>query len=198
MAPHFSPGVSLLLLAISAGCSPGREDFQYAPRTALAEVRSVSDTTQQAPAVTAMVSVVGILQGNQKGEIPDAVEIRMRFENNGPEPLTFDPHTLDLTTPLLLPFPRPIVRPPGPLTVAPMKAGNLAVQFPLPPLPNGSGDLNLLQLDWNIQIGGKNVSQSVRFRRVVPSNYYYDPYAGYPYPYGGWSDPAGYTYPNPY
>jgi hypothetical protein len=193
MTRRLLPVVTLLFLAFAAGCSSDSEEFRYNPSTAIAEVRSASAT----PAVTAMVSVVGV-HANEKDGSPDSIQIRMRFENNGSETVTFDPRTLDLTTPLLLPFPPPIVLPPGPLTVAPLQAGNLTVQFPLPPLPHGSEDLNSLQLDWSIQIGGKKVSQSVRFRRVVPSNYYYDPYSGYPYPYSGWSDPAGYTYPYPY
>lgn len=178
--------VSLQLLALAVGCSPYEDDFEYAPRPALVEVRSTSP--QRGPAVSALVSVIGIRREDRKLGVPESIEIRMRLENNGPETVVFDPRTLSLTNGRLVPFPPPIVRPPGPITLAPTQSVTLSAFFPLPRTPGHDGDLDSLELRWIAQVGTQSVSQSASFRRVYPRFYYYDPYWAYPPPfywYGG-------------
>jgi hypothetical protein len=78
-----------------------------------------------------------------------------------------DPKTLEMGNRQLLPFPPPIVRPSGPVTVPPMGAANLSAFFPFPELPPNA-DLNSLQVSWVMRIGSHDVNQSVNFRRLYP------------------------------
>jgi len=188
MARRFCLTVSLLLLASVAGCSPYVDDFQYTPHPAMAEVRSTSP--QQAPAVTSLVSVIGVRREDRQEGIPESIEIRMRIENDGSEPAAFDSRTLVMTNGQLVSFPPPIVRPPGPVTAPPMRSVNVTEFFPLPQRGPEGGDLDSLQLRWLIQIGDQKISQSVNFRRVYPRFYYYEPYWGYPY----WGSPPYFWY----
>ena len=174
------PMVSLLVLVSAAGCSPYLDDFRYAPRPAVAEIRSTSP--QQAPAVTAMASVIGVRREDRNEGIPESVEVRLRLENNGAETVVFDVQTLNLTGGQLLPFPPPVVRAPSPITLTPMQSMTLTAFFPLPRSFH-EGDLDSLVLRWIVQVGGQKVSQSVTFRQVYARVYYYDPYWG---PYRGY------------
>lgn len=181
MRRYSVPTVGLLLLASAIGCSPYEDDFEYAPRPALVEVRATSP--QRPPVVTALVSVIGVRREDRKEAIPQSIEIRVRLEDNGPETVVFDPRTLNLTNGRLMPFPPPIVRPPGAITLAPTQSVTLTAFFPLPHVPGRDGDLDSLELHWIVQIGEQKVSQSASFRRVYPRFYYYDPYWAYPAPY---------------
>lgn len=171
--------MGLLLLAFVSGCSPYAGDFQYVPRPAMAELRSTSG--QQAPSVTAMVSIIGVRYEDQKEGIPTSFEVRIRLENDGSQEITFDPNTLEMTNSQLLAFGPPIVRPPGEVAVAPMQSGNLTAYFPVPRHPPDEGALDSLQVRWIVQLGSQKISQSVSFRRVYPRVYYYGPYWGWPY-----------------
>ena len=80
----------------------------------MAEIRSAS--TQPAVAVSAMASVIGVRREDRGEGIPESVEIRLRLENDGPEPATFDPHSLELAAPpSCCRFPSPVVRTPSPI-----------------------------------------------------------------------------------
>lgn len=177
--------IGLCLLAAVAGCSPYEEDFQYVPHPALAEVRSTN--SQQPPTIASLASVIGVRRADRQADIPESFEVRMRIENDGNEQATVDPSTLEMTNGQLLPFPRPIVRPPGIVTVPPTRSANLTAYFPIPPRRPQPGDLDSLEVHWVVQLGSQNVNQHVNFRRVYP-RVYYGPYWGYPYwgypPYG--------------
>jgi hypothetical protein len=173
MARSLFPVICVFVLAYVPGCSPYEDDFQYVPRPALAEVRSTS--SQQATAAASLVSVIGVRREDRKEGIPESFEVRMRIENDAAEPVVFDPKTLDMTNGQLLPFPPPIVRPPGVVTVPSMRSANLTAFFPVPERRPQEGDLDSLELRWVIQIGSQKVNQSVNFRRVYPRVYYYGP-----------------------
>jgi hypothetical protein len=151
---------NLLLFASVAGCSA---DYSYVPQPAVAQVGST--TQPQATPVTTLVSILGVRQADRKEGIPESFEARMRIENNGSEPVVFDPKTLEMENWQLLPFPPPFVRPPGPVTVPPMGAANFTAFFPFPALPPNA-DLDSLEIRWVIRIGSHDVNQSVTFRRV--------------------------------
>ena len=175
------PIVSLLLFASAIGCSPYEDDFEYAPRPSLVEVRATSP--QRPPVVTALVSVIGVRREDRNQAIPQSIEIRIRLENNGSDTVAFDPRTLNLTNSRLIPFPPPLVRPPGAITLGPTQSVTLTAFFPLPRISGRDGDLDSLELRWIVQVGEQKVSQSASFRRVYPRFYYYDPYWAYPAPY---------------
>jgi hypothetical protein len=145
----------LLLLASIIGCS---NDYMYVPQPGMAQV--LSATSQPAPSVTTLVSIIGVRQENHS----ESFEVRMRIENNGGEPVVFDPKTLEIENWQLLPFPPPIVRPLAPVTVPPMGAANLTAFFPIPALPPNA-DLDSLEIRWVVMIGSQNINQSVSFRR---------------------------------
>jgi len=169
---------SSLIFALLSGCSPYVDDFQYAPRPAVVDIRSKSG--QQDPAVSALVSVIGVRREDSKEGIPESVEVRLRLENNGSETVTFDPPSLELTDARVLPFPPPVMRAPSRITLDTMQSTTLTAFFPLPER-SGSGDMDALALRWIVQIGGQKVTQTANFRRVYPRVYYDDPYWG-PYP----------------
>lgn len=169
------PAVILL-----GGCSQYVDDFQYMPRPALAQLPPASP--QQAPPITVQASVIGVRHADSKEGIPTCVEVRMQVENSGAQDVVFDPRTLALTNGELLSFGPPLLRPPQPMTLAPMQSVMLVTYFPFPPGRSyDDTDLESLQLRWLVQIDKHTIGQVVYFRRV--HYYYYDPYWAYP-PYG--------------
>jgi hypothetical protein len=178
----------LLWLGSLVGCSPYVDDFDYRPHPAVAEVHSSAQS--QSPAAVAMGTVIGVHVADKKLDIPESVEIRLRLENNGPEPLSFDPATMEMTSAHLQPFAPPIIHAPGTITLNSNEAATLTVFFPLP-AHSEAGDLESLTLRWIIQIGAQKLTQRVTFQRIYPRVYYDDPYwrpyYGYPpyFWYGG-------------
>ncbi|HET6249042.1 MAG TPA: hypothetical protein VFE47_15195 [Tepidisphaeraceae bacterium] len=191
-------GVSLLGLTLLTGCSPYVDGYYYAPHPAVAEIQATTTTTQpaQAPAppaapVTVYATVVGIRRENRDQHIPLSVEVRLRLDNHGQAAVTFDPHTLDLTTGDLVRFPPPVIAPP-PVSLPPGQPVIVQANFPFPPgLSYDSVNVQNLQLRWAVDIEGHTVPQAAEFHRVY--QYYDDPYwgngpywgYGYPYPYYG-------------
>src|SRR5882757_1729833 len=94
------------MLCLAGGCattpsSPYVAGFRYAPEPALAVMLKQGTQT---PSLSVMVSVTGIRRGDADNRTPGAVEVRMRFENNGQVPVTFDPHSASLVTGALQSF----------------------------------------------------------------------------------------------
>src|SRR5690349_11363613 len=105
-------------LCIAAGCSteprsPYVPGFRYAPEPALAVMLKQGT---QSPSLSVMVSVIGIRRGNADNRTPDAIEVRMRFENQGQAAVSFDPHSASLVTGGLQSFDPPDAAPPQPTT----------------------------------------------------------------------------------
>jgi hypothetical protein len=127
-----------VLVAISAGLlfiagcsnSPYESGYSYFPQPATVDVRRVG-SNQPSP-LTVLVTVLGVRQGDPKHDIPYSVAVRMRFENIGQSRITFDPHTLELVTGTLRPFPPPILEPPQPFELASRPAPRSRCLFSLP------------------------------------------------------------------
>jgi len=161
------------LFLISAGCasrsSPYVEGFRYAPEPALAVMLKQGTQT---PSLSVMVSVIGLRQADSDNRLPPAIEVRMRFENNGQAPITFDPHSASLVTGALQSFDQPDARPPAPLQIAPGQTQTQTLFFPFPP---GSAPrtmaLDSLRLRWQVQIDGQPYLQTAYFERASPLYY---------------------------
>jgi hypothetical protein len=172
-------------LPLLCGCSSYVGDFQYVPHPALAEIPP--NPPDKDPPVSAFASVMGVHRADRDEDIPQAVEVRFRLENNGPHTVTFDPQSLELMTGDLLGFDPPIVHPAHPVTISPSDVVMVDAFFPFPPGHSyHDTDMDSLQLRWREQIDQSPVSQSTSFRRIYGYRYSYgpDPYWGYPY-YGG-------------
>jgi hypothetical protein len=174
-------------LALLSGCSAYVGDFQYVPHPALEEIPP--NPPDKNPPVSAFASVIGVRRADSHEDIPQAVEVRFRLENNGPHSVSFDPQSLQLMTGDLLGFEPPIVRSPQAATLA---SGDIAMFDVFFPFPRGyscdNTDMRSLQLRWSEKIDASPVTQVTSFRRIYPyRNYYYgpDPYWGYPWFYGG-------------
>jgi hypothetical protein len=185
--------VALLFLG---GCGPYVDDFGYAPHPGLAEIRAgapgISATKPAGPPpVTAYATVVGIRRPDSAAHLPLSVEVRLRLDNHGPQAVTFDPASLDLTTGELMRFPPPLVRPAGPVTLQPGQTLVAEANFPFPPGATYENvNLQTLQLNWTVALDSHGVMQSVDFHRI--HQYYYDPYwyGPYYYPYGPYYYPT--------
>jgi hypothetical protein len=186
----------LLGLVFVGGCGPYVDGYHYLPHPAVAEIRTTTTTTQPAAQpqplpspLVAYASIVGVRRENRDLRIPLSVEVRLRLDNRGPQAVQFDPRSLDLTTAELLPFPPPLVNPPGPATLNPGQTLIVAANFPFPPGHSyDNTNLQALELHWAVMLDGKPIPQSADFHRVY-YRYYYNPY----YDYGYY--PYGYGYP---
>lgn len=173
--------LSVPIVLLLMGCSAYVEDFSYAPRPAMAALPP--NPLEQAPPFVAMASVIGVRRADSREMLPTSVEVRVRLENPGSQPVQFDPRTLDLTNGELMKFPPPIARPPDSITINPTQTVVLSAFFPFPPgTYYGDIDMNSLQLRWQVEVGGKKLPMAVYFQRIYEP-YYYNPYWDYP-PYG--------------
>ncbi len=162
------------ILWIATGCSteprtPYVPGFRYAPEPALAVMLKQGT---QSPSLSVMVSVIGIRRGSADNRTPDAMEVRMRFENQGHAAVTFDPHSASLVTGGLQSFDPPDAAPPQPITIAPGQTQSQTLYFPFPPgtLPRTMA-LDTLRLRWQVQIEGQSYLQTAYFERA--SQLYY-------------------------
>lgn len=181
-------GGAIFLTAV-VGCSQYDDDYQYAPRPGTVEIPATQP--QAPPPVVTSATVIGVRYDDPDAKIPASIEIRMRMDNNGPDPVVFDPMTMELTTAQLIRLGPPIVRPSTPINIPASQSADLTVFFPF---PVGSSyeavDLNSLQLRFQIQVGPKMDGMIVNFTRVWPQ--YYGPAGPYwyygpppPFWYGG-------------
>ena len=163
--------VTLLTAGCTSTASPYVPGFRYAPEPALVDVFR-KGTTRQSPPLSVMASIIGVRRGGRGADTPQSVEVRLRFENNGPSHVSFDPHSLELVTGTLQAFGPPIVRPPGPLELNGGQSATLTALFPFPP---GTGYrtlvLDTLRLRWQVQIDNKPVPQTAYFERASPLYY---------------------------
>jgi hypothetical protein len=161
------------------GCAPASpylSGYRYAPEPALVDVMLKGNTSQKPP-VSVLASVVGIRRTGATTAAPPAVEVRMRFENNGQVPISMDTGTLSLVTGTLIPLDAPEVHMQGPkvLQIAPGQPVTFSAFFPFPPtiVPHDPA-LNSLRLRWQIQIGDQVVPQTAYFERASPLYYEVD------------------------
>lgn len=150
------------------GCESGPylPAYSYQPRPSISTVRR-HGTEQQAPPLTALVTILGVRKADPDHHAGPAIDVRMRFESNGTEPVTFDPSSLDLVTGSLWPFPHPYVNPPMQLTLTSGQQQNITATFPFPPNTRPEQmDLNELRLRWVVHVAGFAVAQTALFERV--------------------------------
>ena len=166
-------GIVPLALLSAGGCSqpayaPG---YAYYPQPAVVQVFQRSPV-QQTP-VTALVSVLGVRNPDPERHIPYSIAVRMRLENNGSVPVSFDPHSLELVTGMLRPFGPPITRPAYPIELAPGQRQEVTASFPFP-RNTSARDMGIqnLRLRWQLRIGQYPVEQTALFERAA-----YDPYS---------------------
>ncbi|HET6250825.1 MAG TPA: hypothetical protein VFE47_24255 [Tepidisphaeraceae bacterium] len=160
---------TLLLVAVAIGCAPPPpylRNYRFAPEPALTVMLKPGTQT---PALSVLVSVIGIRRGDPDHGVPPAVEIKMRFENSGAETVTFDPQSLQLQTGSLQSFAKPEVHPPRAMEIAPGQTQSASLFFPFQPGASpGTVALDALRLRWQIIIDGKPYLQTVTFERASP------------------------------
>ena len=182
--------LGLIALAVLTGCSssPYNEDYKWAPRPATARIHPAN--MPNAEVLTAMGSVIGLRNEDQEQRIPESIEVRLRLDNTGNEPVSFDPRSMELMTGELIKFRPAMVRAPSQIVLESLQSTTLTALFPI---PDNAGEMRTLILRWVVQIKGQNIPQTLNFQRVFTSNYYYDPFwapytfTGYPpaFWYGG-------------
>ncbi len=183
MARYFLPG--LFLLTFLVGCSPYMDGYQYVPHPALANIPATQPSLP--PPLSVYASIIGVRYEDAKEQLPDCIEVRFQLNNNGPQTVTFDPHTLTLNDGTMIPLAPPILRPSDSVTLAPLQSTTYNAYFPFAPGHDAdSTDLNSLQLRWMVMLDNLGVNQAVLFNRSIRYYYYSDPYPYYPYPYPYW------------
>lgn len=155
------------LWAAGAGCAeqPYYSEYAFQPQPAVVQVFQRGDT--KSPVATVLASVIGIHRGDADHGRPPTIDLRLRFENNGQAPITFDPSTLDLVTGTLFPFSRPRVNPPMPIDLPPGQRAEVTASFPFPPNTSPENlNLNNLRLRWMVRVNNFSVPQTALFERA--------------------------------
>jgi len=164
-------------LLVGGGCahSPYVSGYTFYPQPAAAEVYHQVGTQEQTP-VTVLASVLGVQRPDPDRRIPFAIVVRLRIENNGTAPVTFDPKSLELVTGMLRTFGPPDVRPPRQIDLAPGERQVVTATFPFPSNSDpGNFSLSALRLRWQLRVDGYPVPQAAVFVRSRP-DYTYDSY----------------------
>ncbi|TAH36788.1 MAG: hypothetical protein EYC70_07295 [Planctomycetota bacterium] len=177
-----------LLMGLAAAlpaCSVYDSRYRFEPRP----LEATATTTDGAVVARALASVVGVRRADSDAGRPAEVEVRMRVENPGSEPLTFLAGATQLFSGSLQPFGAPRVEPPGGDREAPPgDAADATLYFPLPDgMSLRDMDLEGLDLRWGIRRPAGEVVAHASFQRVR-----HDPYAhhyGY-WGFGSWSNHA--------
>lgn len=195
----------MFLGGLLGGCSTYLPDYQYFPRPGVVVIPpslqppatqpagAPPATAAEPAAMNVRASVVGVRREDSGKHLPEAVEIRLQFEN-GAMPAVFDPAQVQLVTGSLVTLGPPTMYPPEPMTLAPGQQVAVLGIFPLPAgFSDSTLDLSGLRLSVPLTISGRPVQAGISFQRVNPY-YVYGPYP-YSYPYYG---PYYYSYPTFY
>ena len=145
---------------------PYRSDYHYGPNPAVVDVFSAA-SPQSSPPLTVYASLMGIRQADVHSQIPPSVEVRLKFENHGTQPVHFVPASVELETGELRPLPSPILNPSAAFDVPPGETRGQAAYFPFPPGTNSQVlDLNHFRVRWRVQIDSQPVTQTAYFDRI--------------------------------
>jgi hypothetical protein len=182
----------LFLLLSAGGCSPYVDGLYFSPSPAVVELTKPG--AQGQPPLTLLASIVGVRREDSHKNLPESVQVALRIENNGPQSIGFDPHSLQLVTGKLFVFPPPILQPPQPFELAAGQTADVTAFFPFPAgIDYDTIDLNDLRLRWVVRIDNQTIPQSAEFHRVraIYPGYYYDPWGPPPpyYVHGWWGGP---------
>lgn len=175
--------LGLCLALLGSGCTSTWYSMQFVPSPV--EV-SVSAPGEPYGAARVLLAVRGVRRA--KDAQPAQVEINLRLENVGADPMRLGVLGFDLVTSDLISFCEPGVDPPPGEILGPGEKRNYLLSFATPE------DRDVDELDWSglnisfkLHFGEREVLTGVTFDRLflpgVPAGYYYDPYWG-PYPYG--------------
>jgi hypothetical protein len=145
-------------------------DYTFVPQPAVIDVMR-RDIKAGGQPLTVLATIYGVRYADESRRLPQTVEVRLRFENNGTAPIHFDPNSLDLVTGSLRGFEHPDVVPPRVLDIAPGERAAMTAYFPFPP-GGGPLDLQNLRLRWQVKIGEENVPQTALFHRLERGAYY--------------------------
>lgn len=172
--------IALLPLLLLVGCET-ESDIFYLPHPALVNVPATQPAQQ--PPAQVLATVLGVRNADPAHHIPLSIETRLRIENVGSQPITFDPAQMQLTTADLVQFPPPLVYPDSSFTIPPGLSTVVTANFPFPAgTTYESYDLSTIHLRWNIRIGERDIPLSRDFQSAVRPSYGYDPnLPGYPY-----------------
>jgi hypothetical protein len=129
--------------------------------------------------LTALVSVAGELKARR--ELPDRIELRLRFDNHGAARATLVPDSVEVATTELRSLGRPELTPAAPIVVPPGGEATVSAVFAIPPgLELGSDSLRALSVHFTLTIEGQAYASNVTFDRVEQERRYP------PFGYGDW------------
>lgn len=164
--------MSLVVLAavVVGGCSV--YDSRYAFDPGPVDVLASKPGSPESQPVRTLVTILGVRRADDRSALPPGVDVRLRVDNTSPYPVTLDPAKLVLFSAGLERFADAIVRPAGPIDLAPGDSGMIDASFPYPEAATPEEmDLSGLNVRWTLVIDGESVTSSATFLRL-PSGYY--------------------------
>jgi len=122
MSPRMLPRRPILPLAslLLAGCAQSQyvPGYAFYPEPAAVQVAHPTSPQNQQVPLTVLATVVGVRNADANAHVPSSVAVHLRFENNGPSRVLFDPRTLELSNGQLRVFPPPQTDPARVLMIA--------------------------------------------------------------------------------
>ena len=170
MSPRMLPRLPILRLAslLLAGCAQSQyvPGYAFYPEPAAVQVAHPTSPQNQQVPLTVLATVAGVRNADANAHVPASVAVHLRFENNGPSRVLFDPRTLELSNGQLRGFPPPQTDPARVLIIAPGQRQEVTAYFPFPPGTSARNwNLNKLRLRWRVDINDYPVLETAYFER---------------------------------
>ncbi len=160
----------VLVAAVVGGCSV--YDSRYAFDPGPVDVPASKPGALDAEPVRTLVTILGVRRAEDRSTSPPGVDVRLLVDNTSPYPVTLEPAKLVLFSAGLERFADAIVRPAGPMELAPGESGTIDASFPFPEAGTPEDmDLSGLNVRWTLVIDGESVTSSATFGRL-PRGYY--------------------------
>lgn len=163
--------VLILAVPLLAGCAQSQyvPGVAFYPQPAAVEVAHPTGPQNQQVPLTVLATVLGIRNADPDAHVPYSVAIRLRFDNNGPSRVVFDPRTLELTNGELRAFPPPQTDPARVVVIQPGARQEVTAYFPFPRGTTAHDwDLKRLRLRWRVDINNYPVLQTAYFAQGQP------------------------------
>jgi len=154
--------IGLLFAASGCASQPYESGVSFYPKPAV--VRVIHGGTDEESPLTVLASIEGVRRADLDHNVAPALVVKLKFENNGPSHVTFDPISFELENGSLHPFPPPQVQPPGMIDLAPGQRQEVTASFLLPPAGYPEAmNLTNLRLRWEVRIDNYPVPQTALF-----------------------------------
>ncbi len=162
----------LLLVPGAGGCAAYHGGFRYKPHPV-----EIIESTDAHRLARVLISVTGLRYEDEDANRPAGMELAVRVENLAADTAAFDPANLALLSADLKPFPRPIVDPSDPVSLARGQSANFTALFPLTAEVNArTADLTGLNVRLNYRVNDRDIERSATFQRLADDYGYHDQY----------------------